>query len=77
MNDNEIETRISALTQEQESLRRTGGGAASHTAQLEGLQLELDRLWDELRRRRAREQYGQDPNEVTEASAEQVEGYHD
>jgi len=37
--------------------------------------VQLDKLWDLLRQRRAREEFGQDPNTARERSAKTVEEY--
>lgn len=43
--------------------------------QLNQLEIELDRLWDLLRRRRAARRNGTDPDLVTERGGDEVEGY--
>ena len=42
---------------------------------LEEVRVELDRTWDLLRQRRAREEFGLDPDEASERDADTVEGY--
>jgi hypothetical protein len=42
---------------------------------LDAINVQLDRLWDLLRQRRAREEFGQDPDTTHERSAETVEKY--
>ncbi|MGW7525815.1 DUF2630 family protein [Streptomyces sp. NPDC054783] len=39
------------------------------------LESELDRCWDLLRQRRAKAEYGEDPDEARVRPADQVEGY--
>jgi hypothetical protein len=39
------------------------------------LERQLDQAWDLLRQRRAREEYGEDPNAAQERSPGDVEGY--
>jgi hypothetical protein len=42
---------------------------------LDKIQVELDQYWDLLRQRRAREEFGDDPNTARERSVNEVEGY--
>jgi Protein of unknown function (DUF2630) len=42
---------------------------------LEEVRIELDRLWDLLRQRRARREAGLDPDDASERDAGTVEGY--
>jgi hypothetical protein len=42
---------------------------------LRALQVELDRCWDLLRQRRAREEFGQDPDDARVRDADTVERY--
>lgn len=70
---------IDALVAEERELRkRLSRGEISATeehARLEAVQVELDRLWDLLRQRQAKQEFGQDPDDATERSAGTVEGY--
>ena len=42
---------------------------------LEAVKVELDRCWDLLRQRRAREEFGLEPDDASLRGAETVEGY--
>ena len=42
---------------------------------LERVRVELDRYWDLLRQRRAREEFGLDPDAASERPEDTVEGY--
>jgi hypothetical protein len=44
-------------------------------ARLLAIETELDQLWDLLRQRQARSEYGQDPSDATTRSESTVEGY--
>jgi uncharacterized protein DUF2630 len=44
-------------------------------ARLRELEVALDRCWDLLRQRRARREYGRDPDEAQVRSEDTVEGY--
>lgn len=78
MTDPEIQAQIDALVEEKNTLLEhddahpiTAGGLA----RLEHVEIELDRLWDLLRQRRARREFGQDPESATIRPAEVVENY--
>jgi len=74
MDDAAIQERIEQLVAEEQELR--GGGSGEGAAErLEELRVQLDRLWDLLRQRRAREEFGEDPEFVHERDAGTVEGY--
>ena len=79
MADEQISERIEALVQEEHELLDRGGSEggldpAGH-ARLEEIRVELDRLWDYLRRRRALRDAGQDPDAAQMRDAETVERY--
>ncbi len=77
--DEQIENQIEALEAERESLRQREGSAdptvAEDAARLEEIRIDLDRLWDFLRQRRALRNAGKDPDSASERSAETVEKY--
>jgi len=77
MDDAELLRRISALVEEEHKLERAGH--ARHDAAVElrlrDLEVALDQAWDLLRQRRARRDFGNDPEFGTERSASTVEGY--
>ncbi len=77
--DEQIEAVIEKLETEREELRRREGSAdptlERDVTRLEEIRLELDRLWDLLRQRRALRSAGDDPDKASERSAETVEKY--
>lgn len=82
MSDESIATRIEALVAEEHDLRRREEADTHNVEQLEvdqerlrAVQIELDRCWDLLRQRRAREEFGQDPDEAQVRDAGTVERY--
>ena len=79
MDDKEILARINALVDEEHSLRaRVQRGDLSpdeERSNLAAAEIELDRLWDLLRRRRAARANGTDPDLVEQRPAAEVEGY--
>ena len=78
MDNNETLARISELVAEEDRLRKQGEGntrpeeARSRIAQLE---VTLDQCWDLLRQRRARMEFGEDPDAAGVRGAGTVEGY--
>lgn len=76
MDDKSVLTHINELVAEEKELRAAKHRLTSDDRRrLESIQLDLDRTWDLLRQRRAREEYGEDPDEVKERSVNEVEGY--
>ena len=52
-----------------------GGLKPDEHARLEAVRVELDRLWDLMRQRRALRNAGQDPDDASERDAGTVENY--
>lgn len=79
--DNDIHQQINDLVDEEHRLReRLAAGEITDAAEnqrIADLEVQLDRLWDLLRQRRARSQYGENPDGAGERSASTVEGYVD
>ena len=83
MSDEQVQARIEKLETQERSLRHdegeagaTGGERVSaDAARLEELRVELDRLWDYLRQRRALRDAGRDPDEAELRDARTVERY--
>ncbi|MGB9182916.1 MAG: DUF2630 family protein [Solirubrobacteraceae bacterium] len=77
--DEQIESQIEVLEAERERLRRREGSAdptvEEDAARLEEIRIDLDRLWDFLRQRRALRSAGENPDLASERSAETVEKY--
>lgn len=79
MDDKEILTRISGLIQAEHELRsQLGAGQLSSEQERERLRSAeeaLDQCWDLLRQRRARREFGEDPDSAAVRPAVEVEGY--
>jgi chromosome segregation ATPase len=82
MDDQQIQAEIEALEARQQELRHREGDLAEQPEavaplrdELERIRVELDRLWDLLRQRRALRDSGGDPDEASERDAGTVEGY--
>ena len=77
--DEQIEAQIDKLEAEREGLRQresaTDPSLERDAGRLEEIRVELDRLWDFLRQRRALRDAGDDPDLASERSADIVEKY--
>lgn len=76
MDDKDIRGRIHELVEEEHRLRET---SAEHSeeqrARVAQLEQDLDQLWDLLRQRDAKRQYGDDPDKAKARPEPQVENY--
>jgi hypothetical protein len=78
MDDEQVINGINKLAhQEHELLERQAQGIATDAdrERLRLLQVKLDQCWDLLRQRRARREFGQNPDDAQERDAKTVEGY--
>ncbi len=78
MNDNEIMQRIEELVNEEHDLlKRSERGelGADQHERMQTLQVNLDQCWDLLRQRRARREFGENPDEAKVRDANVVENY--
>ncbi|GAA1094823.1 DUF2630 family protein [Tsukamurella spumae] len=79
MTDDAIHTRIDTLIAEEHDLRtRLAAGEISESeehARLQVLETQLDQAWDLLRQRRARREFGENPDGAQARSANTVENY--
>ena len=82
MDEQQIQTEIERLEDQQRDLRHREGELAEQPeaveplrAQLEQIRIDLDRLWDLQRQRRALRESGGNPDDASERDADTVEGY--
>ena len=79
MDDKEILAHIDDLIQTEHKLReQLAAGQLTSTREREELRAAeeaLDQCWDLLRQRRARREFGENPNEANARPAGEVEGY--
>ena len=78
MTDREVLDRIGELVNEEHGLlekRERGDLAADDHAKLAEIEVKLDQCWDLLRQRRARREFGQDPNDAHVRSETVVERF--
>ena len=77
--DEQVMEVIERLEAEREQLRSRESSAdptlEDDRERLEEIRVDLDRLWDYLRQRRALRDAGQDPDQAVERSADTVEKY--
>ena len=81
MDERDILKRISALVEEEQTLREKAPSSSPDYEhgpdheRLKRLEEDLDQCWDLLRQRRAKRQYGENPDEAAVRPVKQVEGY--
>ena len=78
MDDSQIHGSIENLVAEEHELwNRESNGTASDDdrRRLEQIRVSLDQCWDLLRQRRAKLQYGENPDEAEPRPVKQVENY--
>jgi hypothetical protein len=76
VDNQDILERIKALVEEEHSLREDAAPpGAPDVLRLQQLEEQLDQCWDLLRQRRAKKDYGENPDEAEVRPASEVEGY--
>lgn len=76
MDDKSVMAHINELVREEHELRSTSHGLDEAGRQrLRALEAQLDQYWDLLRQRRAKEEFGANPDEASERPAGEVETY--
>ncbi len=82
MSDDSIAAHIERLVDEEKELRQReqadrpdADALEADKGRLREVEVELDRCWDLLRQRRAKEEFGQDPDDAEVRSADTVEHY--
>ncbi|MFI5758686.1 DUF2630 family protein [Streptomyces sp. NPDC051569] len=77
--NDEILANINSLVAEERTLRDRSlqrlGLASEERARLRSVEIQLDQCWDLLRQRRAKSEYGENPDEAAVRPANEVEGY--
>lgn len=83
MDNQDILERIKALVEEEHSLREEAedsnevkAGQVPNPLRLQQLEEQLDQCWDLLRQRRAKKDYGENPDEAQTRPASEVENYN-
>jgi hypothetical protein len=73
--DKSVLNKIETLVHEEQHLYGQGQLSDHDQVRLEKIQVELDQCWDLLRQRRARREFGQDPDGAQVRPASVVERY--
>jgi hypothetical protein len=75
MDEKDILSQISSLVAEEHELREGTDHTDVQRARMSELEKHLDQLWDLLRQRRAKSQYGENPDEAGARPEPEVESY--
>ena len=75
MDEKDILSQISSLVAEEHELREGTDHTDTQRARMSELEVHLDQLWDLLRQRRAKSQYGENPDEADLRPEPEVERY--
>jgi hypothetical protein len=75
MSDQSILARISELIEEEHQLRSPKAAPADSDQRLRHIEEQLDQCWDLLRQRRAKREYGEDPDSAEVRDVGTVERY--
>lgn len=75
MDDQDVLNQIRSLVEEEHALRNGAGLDEAGRERMRDLEVQLDRCWDLLRRREAREEFGQNPDTESAQPEGVVEKY--
>jgi hypothetical protein len=76
VDDQQILSRVHELVAEEHRLReQVGGLSAEDRERLAAVERDLDQCWDVLRQRRARREFGENPDDAETRPEGAVEGY--
>ncbi|WKB53179.1 DUF2630 family protein [Eleftheria terrae] len=75
MNDRSLLQHITELVDEENRLRAETARPEQHAERIQHIEEELDQCWDLLRQRRARREFGDDPDKARMRDAGTVERY--
>jgi len=75
MEDQTILDKITALVDEEHRLREQPERPEANAERLRQVALQLDQCWDLLRQRRARREFGDDPDAATPRDVSTVQNY--
>ena len=76
MDEKSLLSHIHELVEEEKQLRGAHRGLSGEDRQrLDSIERQLDQCWDLLRQRRARTEFGDDPDSAKERPVDEVESY--
>ncbi len=75
MDDSTLLHRISEFVDEENRLREDAGKPGHNAERLRHVEEQLDQCWDLLRQRRAKREFGENPDTASVRDPKTVEGY--
>jgi hypothetical protein len=75
MDEKDLLGRIHALVDEEHRLRESTEHTDEQRSRMNEVEAQLDQCWDLLRQRRAKRQYGENPDDASARPETQVENY--
>jgi hypothetical protein len=75
MDDQTILNQITTLVDEEHKLREGAAGPEANAERLKEVGQQLDQCWDLLRQRRAKREFGEDPDAAAPRDVKTVENY--
>jgi hypothetical protein len=75
VDDKTILHHITELVEEESRLRAETEAPQQHSARIQALEEQLDQCWDLLRQRRAKREFGQNPDDAQVRDKDTVEKY--
>ena len=75
MNDDSIVRRMSKLIDEEHHLYAGGAAGGQARARAKAIEIKLDQCWDLLRQRRAKREFGKNPDDAELRSPSTIERY--
>ncbi len=75
MNDTDLVQHISSLVEEEQRLRKDTDTPGGHGERIRHVEEQLDQCWDLLRQRRAKREFGDNPDEAKPRDINTVERY--
>ena len=75
MNDKTILHHVTELVEEEHKLRADSKAPDQNAARLKHIEEQLDQCWDLLRQRRAKREFGENPDDAKVRDPRTVEGY--
>lgn len=75
MNDKTILEHITELVDEEHRLRSSAIASDEDSKRIQHIEQQLDQCWDLLRQRRARREFGENPEDASLRDVKTVEGY--
>ena len=75
MDERQLIGHVDELIAEEHTLREKGSLTDEERSRLSDIEMDLDQCWDLLRQRRARQEFGEDPDKAKLRPHSEVEGY--